>query len=101
MKKEIINTREKDRQSQVLCVFALVDVLMLGWQTIPELKSRLASLGFPRCEKTVRRLFRTLKAASVDLLADRSSQPHRFRVRKARMFVGRKSRPVVKKGAWS
>lgn len=81
------DTREKDRQSQVLCVFALVRVLAKGWQTIPEIQGGLARLGFPRCQRTVRRLFRTLRGAKIDLLVDRKEVPHRYRVRKSRPFV--------------
>lgn len=80
-------TPEKDRQSQVLCVFALVRVLAKGWQTIPEVQEGMARLGFPRCQRTVRRLFRTLKGAKIDLLVDRKEIPHRYRVRKSRPFI--------------
>lgn len=81
------DTREKDRQSQVLCVFALVRVLAKGWQTVPEIQRGLAGLGFPRCHRTIRRLFRTLRGAKIDLLIDNKDVPHRYRVRKSRPFA--------------
>lgn len=79
-------TPEKDRQSQILCVFALVRVLAKGWKTIPEVQNALATLGFPRCQRTIRRLFGTLKGAGIALLVDRKEVPHRYRVRKSRPF---------------
>lgn len=81
------NTREKDRQSQILCAFALVHVMMGGWRSVTELKYALAREGFPRCEKTIRRLFRALKGAGIEVLVDRKQIPHRFKVRKTRPFA--------------
>lgn len=87
MSRAIVNTKEKDRQSQVLCVFALVRVLTQGWQTLTEVRFGLAKAGYPRCSRTVRRLFRTLDAAGIELLVNRKSTPYRFRVRKSRPFA--------------
>lgn len=86
MKPKLVDTREKDRQSQILCAFALVRVLMERWRTLTELKYAMARVGFPRCERTIRRLFRALKGAGVDVLVDRKQIPHRFKVRRTRPF---------------
>lgn len=86
MSKQIVDTKEKDRQSQMLCAFALVRVLMDGWKSLTELKYAMARAGFPRCERTIRRLFLALKGAGVDVLVDRKQIPYRFKVRKTRPF---------------
>lgn len=86
MKPRLADTREKDRQSQILCAFALVRVLMEGWQSLTELKYAMARAGFPRCERTIRRLFRALKGAGVEVLVDRKQIPYRFKVRRTRPF---------------
>lgn len=93
MSKRLVDTKEKDRQSQMLCAFALVRVMMTGWMTIPEIRRSLSSAGFPRCEKTIRRLFRALKGAGIEVLADRRSVPYRFKVRRNRPF----SKSFIKK----
>jgi len=81
------NTPEKDRQSQVLCVFALVRVLSCGWQSIPEIRDSLARKGFSRCHRTIRRLFRTISGAGIDLLVTRGETPIRYKVRRTRPFA--------------
>lgn len=83
------DTAEKDRQSQVLCVFALVRVLSCGWQSLPEIRESLAKKGFPRCERTIRRLLKTVKATGIDLLVTKGYTPIRYKVRKTRPFVYR------------
>lgn len=85
--KALQNTREKDRQSQILCAFALVRVMMNGWLTIPEIVRAMTKEGYPRCEKTVRRLFRAVKGAGIEVLVDRRHTPYRFKVRKTRPFA--------------
>jgi hypothetical protein len=82
-------TPEKDRQSQVLCVFALIRTLSCGWQSIPEIRESMERKGFPRCERTIRRLFRTIRGAGIDLLITRGESPVRYKVRKTRPFVYR------------
>jgi hypothetical protein len=81
------NTPEKDRQSQVLCVFALVRVLSCGWQSIPEIRDSLARKGFPRCHRTIRRLFKTISGAGIDLLVTSGETPVRYKVRRTRPFA--------------
>lgn len=92
--KNIVDTREKDRQSQILCAFALVRVLMEGWRSLTELKYDMARAGFPRCERTIRRLFKALNGAGIEVLVDRRQIPYRFKVRRSRPF----SRSFQKKG---
>lgn len=87
------DTPEKDRQSQVLCVFALVRVLSCGWQSIPEIRESLANQGFPRCERTIRRLFRTIGGAGIELLVSRGDAPIRYKVRKSRPFAYKSESP--------
>jgi len=88
-KSKLIDTREKDRQSQMLCAFALLNIMMDGWRTVPEIRFSMGNAGFPRCERTIRRLFRALKAAGVEIVADRKRTPHRFKVLKTRPFSRR------------
>jgi len=92
------NTPEKDRQSQVMCVFALVRTLSCGWQSLPEIREAMDKRGFPRCERTIRRLFRTLRGAGIDLLVSVNQIPIRYKVRRTRPFAYKEARDESKWG---
>lgn len=87
MRDKLVDTREKDRQSQILCAFALVRVLMEGWRSLTELKWAMKRAGFPRCERTIRRLFRALEGSGIKVLVDKKQIPYRFKVRKTKPFA--------------
>jgi hypothetical protein len=83
-----MNTAEKDRQTQVLAVFALINVLMEpGWKDMEQVIRSMKSKGFDRCEKTIRRLMKVLKKVGVNILVDRKSSPYTYRVSRARPFL--------------
>lgn len=82
------NTAEKDRQTQVLAVFALINVLMEpGWKDMDRIVRSMKIRGFNRCDRTIRRLFRVLKKVGVNILVDRRSLPYTYKVSRTKPFV--------------
>lgn len=82
------NTAEKDRQTQVLAVFALINVLMEpGWKDMGQIAKAMKSRGFDRCERTIRRLLKVLRKVGVNTLVDRKAAPHTYRISRTRPFL--------------
>jgi hypothetical protein len=79
----MINTKEKDRQTQVKIVFSLMCILCKNeWQTIDQIQKELAKKGHPRCKRTIKRLFKVLKDVNFNLLCKREISPFRYKAGK-------------------
>ncbi len=82
------NTAEKDRQTQVLAVFALINVLMVpGWKDMDQIVKAMKSRGYDRCHRTIRRLFRVLKKVGVNVLVNRETTPYTYKISRTKPFV--------------
>lgn len=84
----IINTKEKDRQTQIKIIFALMSILCGDeWFSIDQLVKELKKKGFSRCERTVRRLLRTLKDLNFNLMCKTNEGKHKYKGNKKRIFI--------------
>ena len=82
------NTAEKDRQTQVLAVFALINVLMeTGWKDMDQIVKSMKSRGYDRRHRTIRRLFRVLKKVGVNVLVNKDAVPYTYKISRTRPFV--------------
>jgi len=82
------NTKEKDRQTQVKIVFALMNILLEGnWLAKSELKHKLSKKGYKRCEKTIYRLIKMLKNLGFNIMIEKSEIPYRYKANRRRPFV--------------
>lgn len=79
----MINTKEKDRQTQIKIVFALMCILCSNeWKTIDQISKELAKKGYPRCDRTIKRLLKVLKDVNFNLLCKRDKTPFRYKAGK-------------------
>lgn len=77
------NTAEKDRQTQILAVFALIGVLSgPGWKSMDEIVLGMRKRRFSRCPRTIRRVMNALKKAGVEISVNRKAVPHTYRIKK-------------------
>lgn len=84
----IKNTKEKDRQTQIKIFFALMTVLCGNrWLTVDEIISELKKKGYHRCERTIKRLLRTLRDLNFNLLCKKNQGKYKYKGNKKRIFI--------------
>jgi len=84
----MINTKEKDRQTQVKITFALMSILLENsWLTKSEIAQKLRKKGYDRCEKTIYRLLKMLKSLNFNVMCDTKKIPYKYRANKRNLFL--------------
>lgn len=83
-----MDTKEKDRQTQVKITFALMSILLEnGWLTKTEIVQKLRKKGYDRCEKTIYRLLKMLKSLGFNVMCETKKVPYKYRANKRNPFL--------------
>jgi hypothetical protein len=84
----IVNTKEKDRQTQVKATFALMNVLLENdWLTKQQIASKMKKKGFNRCERTITRLVNMLVSLKFNVLCNRTDTPFSYKANRKNPFL--------------